>query len=279
MKKLFARLIPKIYGKYFNLLAVFSKKSAAAKAFNVFCVVRKGRIQPQQMGYLQQAKHRVEAINGHDIQTYKWAGSKDTVLLLHGWESNTFRWRNLVARLQAADFNIIAFDGPGHGYSSGKKMHVPMYAGCAQYIIDKHQPKAVIGHSVGGMTALYNEYQHPQSSVEKIVTIGSPSEFQDIMNHFQQLLGFNNIVLDALDTYIQEGFGFTIAEFSTSEFAKTNTKKGLLIHDELDAIAPFQASEKVHSNWKDSTLIKTQGLGHSMHQDEVNEQIIAFVAD
>ena len=148
MKKLLAQLIPKIYGKYFNLLAVFSKKGAAVKAFDVFCVVRKGRIQPLQMDYLQQAKHSVEAINGHDIQTYKWSGNKDTVLLLHGWESNTFRWRNLVAKLQAADFNVIAFDGPGHGYSSGTKMHVPMYAGCAQYIIDKHQPKAVIGHSV-----------------------------------------------------------------------------------------------------------------------------------
>ncbi|MFT6934887.1 MAG: hypothetical protein ACJAUQ_001278, partial [Maribacter sp.] len=30
--------------------------------------------------------------------------------------------------------------------------------------------------------------------------------------------------------------------------------------------------------WKGSRLISTEGLGHSMHQDEVNEQIITFLA-
>ena len=277
MKQLFAKFVPLAYGQYFNLLELFSGKTAATTAFDVFCIVRKGRIQPQQMPYLQQAKYTVETINNHQIQTYRWKGEKSTVLLVHGWESNSFRWRNLVAKLKAANFDIIAFDGPGHGYSSGTKMHVPLYAQCAQHIISKYRPQFVIGHSVGGMTALYNEYKNPDSSIEKIVTIGSPSEFYDIMKHFQQLLNFNNRVLGALDQFIQERFGFSIQEFSTSEFVKTNTKKGLLIHDELDAIAPFQASENVHANWKDSTLVKTKGLGHSMHQDQVNERIISFL--
>ena len=231
------------------------------------------------MSYLQQAKYTVETVNDHRIQTYRWKGAKDRVLLLHGWESNTFRWRNLITKLSAAGFDIIAFDGPGHGYSSGKKMHVPLYASCAQHIIDKYNPKFVVGHSVGGMTALYNEYKNPHSSIEKIVTIGSPSEFYEIMQHFQNLLNFNDRVLESLDQFVQKRFGFAIQEFSTSTFVRTNTKKGLLIHDELDAIAPFQASEKVHTNWKDSTLIKTRGLGHSMHQDQVNESIIVFLAE
>ncbi len=279
MKQFFAKLVPVAYGKYFDLLALFSKKKAAATAFDVFCIVRKGRIQPEQMSYLQQAKYTVETVKDHQIQTYRWKGTKDRVLLLHGWESNTFRWRNLIAQLSAAGFDIIAFDGPGHGYSSGKKMHVPLYAYCAQHIIDKYNPKAVVGHSVGGMTALYNEYLNPHSSVEKIVTIGSPSEFYDIMHHFQNLLRFSDRVLQALDQFVQKRFGFAIKEFSTSAFVRTNTKKGLLIHDELDDIAPFQASEKVHAHWKNSTLIKTRGLGHSMHQDEVNENITAFLAE
>ncbi len=277
MKQLFAKFIPLAYGQYFNLLAMLSGKTAAASAFDVFCIVRKGRIQPLQMPYLQKAKHTVETIHDHDIQTYRWEGKKNTVLLLHGWESNTFRWRNLIAKLQAADFDVIAFDGPGHGYSSGKKMHVPLYAACAQHMITTYRPQCIVGHSVGGMTALYNEYKNPNSSIEKIVTIGSPSEFYDIMKHFQKLLNFNNRVLAAMDRFVQGRFGFTIKEFSTSEFVKTNTKKGLLIHDELDAVAPFHASEQVHANWKGSTFIKTKGLGHSMHQDEVNESIISFL--
>lgn len=278
MKKFFTQIVPLIYGRYFNFLALFSKKAAATTAFNVFCVVRKGRIQPQQVGYLNQAKFTEETVMDHQIQLYRWRGTGSKVLLLHGWESNTFRWRNLVRKLQAANFDIIAFDGPGHGYSSGKKMHVPLYASCEQHIIAKYNPRFVIGHSVGGMTALYNEYKNPNSSVESIVTIGSPSEFSDIMKHFQRLLNFNTDVLNALDRLVQERFGIKIQEFSSSKFVKTNTKKGLLIHDQLDTVAPVEASEQVHLNWKGSRLLKTNGLGHSMHQDEVNDRIVAFLA-
>ena len=83
--------------------------------------------------------------------------------------------------------------------------------------------------------------------------------------------------MEALDDYFVEHFGFHIQDFSTSTYAKELSKTGLLIHDELDAIAPVSCSERVHANWKDSSLIKTKGLGHSLHQDGVRDRIIAFL--
>ena len=130
---------------------------------------------------------------------------------------------------------------------------------------------------MGGLTILYNENLRPSSLIEKIVTIGSPSEFHEIIAHFQELLGFNDKLLKALDHYIHDRFGFRIREFSTSKFVRTNTKKGLLFHDKFDKITPYHASVQVSSQWKDSELRTTEGLGHSMHQDEVNDQIVAFL--
>ena len=97
------------------------------------------------------------------------------------------------------------------------------------------------------------------------------------MKRYQEILGFNDQVLTALDTYYKKHFGFSIDEFTTAEYAKSIAISGLLIHDELDLVAPFVASEKVHAHWKNSRLIKTKGLGHSMHQEQVNEQIIDFL--
>jgi pimeloyl-ACP methyl ester carboxylesterase len=127
------------------------------------------------------------------------------------------------------------------------------------------------------MTALYHAHRHPNESVEKIVTIGSPAEFEEIVESYQGLLGFNNRVLKAFDSLIYEEFGYHIHEFATPEFVKGNPKKGLLLHDRLDRIAPFHASQKVHNAWEDSVLIPTEGLGHSMHQEDVNRQIVEFL--
>lgn len=273
------KIIPKLYGFYFNLLVLFQPKKVAKKAFKVFCTVRKGRVLPNQKQYLDKAKLEKTTIANHQIQIYQWLGTKETVLLVHGWESNTWRWHKLIEKLQAADYNIIAFDGPAHGYSTGKMLYVPLYAEVLQGLLTKFKPTILIGHSVGGMTVLYNEHKNPNAHVEKIVTIGSPSEFHEILTHYKQLLGLSNKVMKALEAYIYKRFGFTPVEFSTSKFVVKNSKKGLLFHDKFDKIAPYHASVAVHKHWQGSELVSTEGFGHSMHQDEVNNKIITFLAE
>ena len=277
MKKLINKIVPRAYGQYFNLYSLIAPHKVANNAFHVFCTVRKGRIKPEQAAYLDDFKLTVEDIAGHKIQSYRWPGNKETVLLVHGWESNTFRWRNLIKKLREADFNIIAFDAPSHGYSSGKHLYVPLYEEAVNHMVKKYNPKHLIGHSVGGMTILYNQYKNPSEHVDKIVTIGSPSEFHEIVGHFQDILKFNNRVMKHLDDYVLNRFGFKIDEFSTSKFAQSISKKGLSFHDKHDLITPYHASVAVNKNWKGSQLVSTEGLGHSMHQDDVNDQIISFL--
>lgn len=277
MKKLINRLLALSYGAYFNILAFFSKKLVGEKAFTLFSSPRKGKVLPLQASFLKKAEDIMIEVGGKQIQTYSWAGTKETVLLLHGWESNSFRWRNLISFLSDENFAIVAFDAPAHGNSSGGIFNVPLYAECAQHIVKHYKPTFIIGHSVGGMTALYHQYIYPHNSIQKIVTIGSPSELSELMEYYQNLLGFNNKVLSALDDYFKAHFGFEIQDFSISQFVQKIQIEGLLVHDIEDPITPYHNSEKVHANWKNSKLISTRGLGHSMHQDNVNKQIIDFL--
>ena len=194
------KILALAYGTYFNFIAIFSKKKAAIKAFTLFCTPRKGKLLPHQKDYLNQFNKEVVSVVDHKIQTYLWKESNGpTVLLCHGWESNAFRWRNLIEKLQAKGFHIISFDAPGHGASSGAHLHVPIYEACTSELIKKYQPKYVIGHSIGGLALLYSLYKSPQESVEKVVSLGAPSDLEDIMNNYQKLVGFNQRVLDGLD--------------------------------------------------------------------------------
>ena len=60
MKKIFTRLIPRLYGAYFNLLALFSKKKAAEAAFTVFCTPRKGKVLPLQRDFLNEISNPIK---------------------------------------------------------------------------------------------------------------------------------------------------------------------------------------------------------------------------
>lgn len=277
MKKLFNRYVPLFYGFYFNTLAFFSKKKAAKKAFELFCTPRKGKVLTHQEDFLKSAKASVIKAGGVNFQTYHWPGNKDTVLLLHGWESNSFRWRNLINFLKKEEFNIIAVDAPAHGYSTSKTFTAPLYVKGIKPVVENYRPQHIVAHSIGGMSALYHQHKFIETGIEKIVTLGSPSEFLLIANAYQDFLRLSKRVMNAMGEHFFELFGFQMNEFSTAEFARNFRIKGLLIHDEQDRITSFRGSEKVHANWKNSTLIKTKGLGHSLHQEEVNEKIIDFL--
>jgi pimeloyl-ACP methyl ester carboxylesterase len=279
MRKLINFIFTKSIGLYFNIGSYIAPKTIAKKAFLLFCTPRKGKVTKGQNGFLEDAKDLLLDVNNNCIQTYRWKGSGKTVLLLHGWESNTFRWRNFIPRLQEEGFNIVAMDAPAHGYSSGTIFNVPLYTSAAQKVIDTYQPTYVIGHSIGGMTLLYNLFKYPEENkkIVKAVTLGSPSELADFMRQYKVILGLNKNVIQQLETYFIKHFGFTFNEFSSSKFAKAVAIQGLLIHDELDAIAPYWSSQQVHANWKNSRLVTTKGLGHSLHQDKVRDQILDFL--
>lgn len=277
LKKIVHKCFLSGYGAYFNSWVYLNPKKAAKRAFEIFCTPRKGKVLAAQKSFLNEAKDATLKVESVALQTYKWFGDSDTILLVHGWESNVFRWHKLIEKLKAENYNIIAFDAPAHGNSTGTVLNGPLYSKAIQKLIEKYQPKYVIGHSFGGMALLYNEYLFKNTCVEKIITLGSPSELADFMKQYKSLLGLSNKLMNAVELHFTELFDMKFSEFSTSTFANEISKKGLLIHDDLDAIAPYWASEQVHANWINSTLITTSGLGHSLHQDSVRNEILNFL--
>jgi len=279
MKKIINKGLIRSIGVYFNAASYFAPKKIAEKAFTLFCTPRKGKVVKDQRAFLEDAKDTILEEGNIQIQTYRWKGLGPTILLMHGWESNSFRWRNLIPKLQKENYNIIAMDAPAHGYTNGSVLNLPLYSSCAQIVINNYHPTFVIGHSLGGMAILYNlfKYKADNSHIDKVVTLGSPSELTDFMRQYKIILGLSARMMRLQEEYFVKTFGLKFTDFSSSKFAKEITKKGLLIHDKLDKIAPFWSSQQVHENWKGSKLITTKGLGHSLHQDKVRDQIVDFL--
>ncbi len=277
MKKLLNKYLPLAYGAYLNGMSLLSTKKAAEKAFQVLLTPRKGRVAPNQESFLNAAKDRQLQLDDITLQIYRWHGDNETVLLLHGWESNSFRWHNLIGELQENGYNIVAFDAPAHGYSTGKIFHVPLFTECTHAVMEIYRPKYIIGHSVGGMTAMYSQYKYPDSPVEKIVGIGAPSSLSAFIQRYQRTLKLNKKVMQGLEDYLEEKFDFNTAEFSLDRFVPHLPQQGLLLHDVLDTITPYQDSANIHKNWPNSKLVKTEGLGHSMHQESVNDHVLKFL--
>lgn len=278
MKKSLQRLIPKLIGAKINTLSLVSPAAAAQQSFNIFCSPRKGRPFGEQISYLEKPKYEILNSGSSKLQSYHWAGTGKKILLIHGWESNTYRWYRLIEDLQKENYDIYAIDAPAHGYSTGKLLNVPRYAQAIETAIAAYKPDHIIGHSIGGLATVFHQYTYKPEGLTSAVILGSASELAEIMVGYKAILGLNNRTMDALEKLVKELFGFDFGEFSGATFAKDINLPALIIHDKYDKITPVSASRNIHKNWKGSTYIETEGYGHSLYQEEVRKHILDFLA-
>ncbi|TPN81707.1 alpha/beta hydrolase [Aquimarina algicola] len=277
MKEKYKKYLPILLGKYIQFLFIISRQKALRKSYTLFCTPRKGKILPEQEDFLENAVDEVVAVDNIEVQTYRWAGLGETILLVHGWESNSHRWKGLIQKLKKQDYNIIAFDAPAHGYSTGKILNIPLYSQCLQKIVELYRPNHIMGHSVGGMTTLFHQYIYPNQEIEKLVVLAPPSELARIMKGFQQTLRLSSKFMNTLSQYFKDKHGFYFDEFSISKFSQNISQKGLLIHDKNDDIAPYQESVAISNNWNGVQFVSTENYGHSLFFDEVDTMIIEFL--
>lgn len=278
MKPILYFILTKSIGLYINILQWFAPKTAAKTAYNFFSHPRVKRLSQIDLPpILQSAEKQVFDFENHKIQTYIWAGSEETILLIHGWESNAARWENMVHLLQKHHKNIIAIDAPAHGLSSGKSFDIPTYGKFIRFISKKIQPQFIIAHSLGGASAVYSQAVFPSVSLQKMVLIAAPADQKVLFEKYVKLLSLNNSVLIGIDKYFEKRFGYSLDEFSGRNFAKLITIPTLIIHDHTDTSVLYEESQKILSNLPDSIMHSTNGLDHSMQDDDLSQLIYNFL--
>jgi pimeloyl-ACP methyl ester carboxylesterase len=209
--------------------------------------------------------------------TYHWPGKGKTILLAHGWESNSFRWYRLIETLRQDDFNIIALDAPAHGQSGSSHFNALLYADFINEVVKHYRPNVIIGHSVGGMASAIFRNKYQDDVLEKLVLIGAPSEFVNVFENYTSLLGYNSQLKNSLNELITERFGNTPESFSTAQYLKDVETEGLIIHDKLDKIIAYEEALRIKKTFRNASLISTEGLGHSLHHESVNRHILEFL--
>ena len=277
MKKLINKAVPKTIGALLNASSLISSKYAAAKALALFATPRKGDINEKQASFLNSAKKEQLSYNDYSIMTYQWIGQKKTILLSHGWESNTSRWKTLIELLQAQNYNVIALDAPAHGDSESKSFNAIMYSEFINVVCNRFNPEIIIGHSVGGMASVFFQSKYQISSLEKLILLGAPSEFESILKNYIDLLSYNSKVVKSLENLIENSFGAPPSAFSTAKYCKSINVDGLIIHDKKDKIIQYSDAELIHKSFKNSQLISTSGYGHSLNHEEVYNHIVDFI--
>jgi pimeloyl-ACP methyl ester carboxylesterase len=176
----------------FKLLSAFSKKSAAKKAFALFCTPQyrnKKKLPP----IFEKAEPLQFQFQKHTVRGYRWPhASGKKVLILHGFESSVINFDRYVKPLQKKGYEVLGFDAPAHGRSTGTQFNALLYKELIQTICRMYGPvQSFLAHSLGGLALSLALEEMAHNEDTKAVLVAPATETTTAVDSF-----FNFMKLD-----------------------------------------------------------------------------------
>jgi len=202
---------------------------------------------------------------------------KKTVLLLHGWESNAARWRNVINILVAEGYHAVAIDAPAHGSSANRQFDMIQYIEAINAAVKKFSPQALVGHSVGGASIGFylSEFEYPP--FEKLILLGTPTELTQMVNTYTSTLGLSVRMIRLMNEQFDATFSRTIDSISASKMVANIEIPTLIIHDKDDPVISVKDAAEYHALLPNSELFITQKFGHGLQHKSVFQKVISFL--
>jgi esterase/lipase len=281
MTKLGQQLAIGYYRTKFKVLSAVSKKKAAEVALELFCTPQFRYKKPLPDIFKEaeklQFKHWEETVTG-----YRWnRGGHRKVLIVHGFNSSVAKFDRYIKPLIRKGYEVLAFDAPAHGYSTGKTVNAVMFKEMIVAIHKEYGPvTSFMGHSFGGLaiSLALEEIEHDENT--RVVLIAPATESSRAINTFFSFLQLSEPVRKEFNDYILRLRNKPSEWYSVSRAVKNIKAKILWCHDEDDTMTPWEDAKKVmdekHYNIE---FIVTKGLGHRRiyRENKVSKAIIEFL--
>lgn len=253
---------------------------AGKVAYRLFTTPRKRAIHKVSDPVIERAR-LFEVLYGKQIlKAYEWGQGDKTILLVHGWESRGTALRSFVPELVEQGFRVIAFDGPAHGNSTGKRTNLPHFGGAIRAVINHiGGVYGIITHSFGGASTVYTLSQS-NIEVERLILIAVPNQINSMLTSAISTMRVPNTASRRFVQIIEEKLKSPVKEADISRAnGKLKVKKTLIVHDKNDKVVPFQAAEGIFESWDNASLLVVEGMGHYklVKHPSLVEKVVHFI--
>lgn len=265
---------------------------AAELGFRLFCTPPEAAVPlASAEPVLAAAERRRVQVDAEVVQLYRWSvkhrgpqRQKQQIFLIHGWGTAVRDLHAIVGKLLLAGFDVVAFDLPAHGLSSGSHTTLSDCLRALQVVHRAAGPAyALVGHGFGGAVAALATVPESHlatiSGVERLVLIGAPDRFSAVLDRFGKKLALSEPALERLKVRAGHSLGGPVECFSTGSAVWAAQLPVLVMHDQSDPDVPHEDGRAVAAVIEQGIFISTdEGQRSTMLQSaRVAREVVNFL--
>jgi len=267
----------------FRLLGLVSPRKAAENAFALFCTPQYRNLK-QLPRVFEEAEKLITGFKNYSLSGYRWnKNAAKRVMIIHGFESSVINYDSYIQPLIKEGYEVLAFDAPAHGRSSGKRINTLLFKEFIQFITGRYGPvDSFMAHSFGALALVLALEEMAHDDRTKIVLVAPLTETTSTMNLFFDFIRLDKPVREAFSKIIQGIEGHPPDWYSIRRAMHHINARVLWLHDEDDTFTPLEDARKVMADHHPQIeFVISKGLGHrKIYRDEiVRRKIVQFFSD
>lgn len=221
------------------------------------------------------------SFEGLHIRGYRWNHpAEKKLLILHGYESSAINFDRYVKPMTRLGYEVLAFDAPAHGRSSGKTITAVLYKDFIHQLVNQYGPiHNFMAHSLGGLALSLFLEAFPDEANCKVALIAPATETTTAINSFFKFLRLDAGLRQEFDNIIEEMGHHRPEWFSVARIIPQLKASVLWLQDKDDEMTPFaDVLPVIEKNYPHVEFYLTEGLGHRRiyRDNKVTKKIIEF---
>ncbi|WP_143310336.1 alpha/beta hydrolase [Chitinophaga vietnamensis] len=215
------------------------------------------------------------------IATYRWGSSPKKILLHHGWGGSPLHFRQLITMLVNNGYEVISYDAPAHGSSGGRRTNLVQWMHVLAQMIEREGPLyAVIGHSLGGLTAALTLARR-ELQVPKLVMLSCALSAPVFFNETFRLFRIDPVVMPHVQKIIRKRLHEDLDSMDLHRYINgIHADRIWMAYDTTDTLVSATEVDDFLQRYPAIESMKFSGDGHFriMRHEGVLNGILQFLA-
>jgi pimeloyl-ACP methyl ester carboxylesterase len=214
----------------------------AQQAFADFLTPPRKPLSEAEQAFLDQAVFLTIPFGSININAFRW-GTGPTIMLVHGWGGYGLQLAEFVNPLLTAGYQVLAFDAPAHGNTTGLQTNgFELAEAIATVAQQQGSPiEGVLAHSLGAASTTLALSEGMKTG--KVVYVGAICWLSNAASVFAKRARLSTEVEGSFRRLFEERFGQDVWQrFAVNRTAQNLSIPALLFHDRHDREVSFEES-------------------------------------
>lgn len=216
------------------------------------------------------------------VTTYRWGNVGPKILLLHGWGGSPLHFKQLIVSLLGQGYQVVAYDGPAHGLSGGKRTNLVQWNHVLEQVIRQEGAlHAIVGHSFGGLSAALT-LSRKNVHVPRLLMLGTALSAPVFFDEALRLFRIHPVVMPELMQLIRQRLREDLQEMDMHRYINhIKADKIWMAYDTTDTLAKATEIDAYLQSYPAIQSLRITGDGHFriMRHEAVLEGMLAVLAE